>query len=238
MTKITTVIFDMYETLAENNPGLWIEAFKEICRTQRLDIDPEVLYNEWKAPEMVFRKERLNLEDLEKSPPFKPYEEAWRDCFEAAFSSRAIVGDALSAAKYTIRDMGLREPYPDALEVLPLIQSRWKSGVLSNADDDYLFPLIDKLGWKFEAVLSSERVGAYKPHPLPFTQITQMLGIMPEEAMYVGDTQLDDVAGAKGVGMSAVWINRRKSAPDPQLPAPDYEIYSLTELPPILEKLS
>ena len=118
MTKITTVIFDVYETLAHNDVGEWIDTFGRISRVQDLGMDPEHLYQELKALEMVFRKERLNLEEPEKSPPFKSYEEAWRDCFDQVFSRLGLAGDAVAAAKEAVRDMGMREPYQDAVEAL------------------------------------------------------------------------------------------------------------------------
>jgi 2-haloalkanoic acid dehalogenase type II len=235
---ITTIIFDVYETLAHNNPGLWIETFRRICRAQGLEIDHQVLYREWKALEIGFRQERQNLEEPEKSPPFKSYQEAWRDCFSRAFSRLSLEGDAAAAAKDAIRDMGEREPYQDALEALPAIQSRWRTGVLSNADDDYLFPTLARAGWKFEAVLSSEEARAYKPLPSPFRQIMDRLGVGPEEAMYVGDTQYDDVLGAGGVGMRTAWVNRHGASLDPRLPDPDYEIRSLVELTEIAQSAS
>ena len=238
MSRITTVIFDMYETLAQNNAGLWVETFARICRDQGLQVEPQVLYQEWKAPEMLFRKERLNLEEPEKSPPFKSYYHVWRDCFALAFSSLGLKGDASAAATESIRDMGLREPYPDALQALPAIQACWSTGVLSNADDGYLLPLIDRMGWKFDAVLSSEMAHSYKPLPAPFRQVLHMLDVPPEEAVYVGDTQFDDILGASGVGMRTVWVNRKWSSPDPHLPEPDRQVESLAELPGILEEMS
>ena len=238
MTKITTVIFDVYETLAHNDPGQWIDTFRTISRVQDLRMDPEHLYQEWKALELVFRKERLNLEEPEKSPPFKSYEEAWRDCFDQVFSRLGLVGDATAAAKEAVRDMGMREPYQDALDALPVIQARWATGVLSNADDKYLFPLLSRTGWKFESVLSSEGARAYKPLPSPFRQIMEKLGVAPDETIYVGDTLVDDVLGAKGVGMRVAWVNRGGGTPDPQVPEPDYEIRTLTELPGILQSAS
>ena len=238
MSKITTVIFDMYETLAQNNTGLWIDTFRRICHSQDLKIDPEFLYLEWKVPEVVFRNDRQNLEAPEKSPPFKSYEEAWRDCFIEVFASQGLQGDAAAAAKDTIRDMGLREPYQDSLEALPKIQAHWRTGILSNADDDYLLPLLKRIGWKFDAVLSSEGARAYKPLPSPFLQIMGRLGTGPEQAMYVGDTLYDDVVGAKGAGMRVAWINRHGASRDPRFPNPDYEVRSLNELPGILEEAS
>ncbi|MCE2464371.1 MAG: HAD family hydrolase, partial [Dehalococcoidia bacterium] len=186
MSRITTVIFDMYETLAENNPGLWKDTFREICSVQGLAVDPEYLYQEWKSLEVMFRKERQNLEEPEKSPPFKSYEQAWSECFSGVFTKLPLKGDASAAANDAIRDMGRRKPYQDALDALPVLQAGWTTGVLSNADDNYLFPLLDRMGWKFEAVLSSEGARAYKPLPAPFREIMDRMRVGSAEAIYVG----------------------------------------------------
>ena len=238
MSRITTVIFDVYDTLAHNNNALWIDTFGRICHAQRLQVEPELLYRDWKAIEMVFRKERLNLEEPENSPPFKSYEEAWRDCFCEVFFRLGLEGNARAAAKEAVSGMGRREPYQDATEALAAVQLHWRTGILSNADDGYLFPLLDRIGWRFEAVLSSEGARAYKPLPSPFRLILGTLGVGAEEAIYVGDTLYDDILGAKGVGMRAVWINRHGGSADPQLPDPDYEIRSLNELPGLLRAAS
>ena len=238
MSRITTVIFDVYETLAHNNVDLWVETFRGICRDQGLVVDHRELYREWKVLEMVFRKERLNFEEPEKSPPFKSYEEAWRDCFDHAFSRLGLSGDAEAAARDCVRDMGLREPYPDAVEVLPLVQSEWRTGVLSNADDGYLLPLLGRLGWEFETVVSSERARAYKPLSSPFRQVMDELGVASEEAVYVGDTLYDDILGAKHIGMRTVWVNRNAAARDPELPKPDYELRELGALAELLKMAS
>ena len=234
MSNITTIIFDVYETLAHNETGLWIGTFGRICRDQGLNIEAQDLFDQWKQREMVFRRDRLNLEEPESSPPFKTYEEAWRDCFLTVFAELGLDGDAVAAAKYAIHDMGLREPYQDALEALPEIQARWRTGILSNADDAYLFPLLSRLDWTFEVVLSSEGARAYKPLPAPFVQVLGALGVTPEEAVYVGDAPYDDVVGAKGVSMRVAWVNRNGAARDANLPKPDYELRSLVELLDIL----
>ena len=235
MNHIKAVVFDVFETLAHNNQQLWIEAFKDICSQQDLQVDVAVLWREWKSFEMRFREERSNLEEPDKSPPFRSYEEAWHNCFRQAFSKLGLEGDSKAAARCCVLAMGHHEIYPDAVEVLPLIQRRWKTGILSNADDDYLGPVLDRLGLKFDVVLSSEEARSYKPMPSLFLQVIERLGAAPDEVVYVGDSQFDDVVGAKGVGMRAVWLNRRGDKRDTTLPAPDYEIDSLIKLPPILE---
>ncbi len=236
MFPVKAVIFDMYETLVSNPRESWIEVFEGICRSQSLAVAPSTLYREWKALEMGFRRTRLNLEEPEKSPPFKSYETAWRDCFAQVFPHLGLEGNATAAAKDTIRSMGEREAFEEVPQAMAALQQRWVTAVLSNADDDYLFPQIKRLGLSFPVVLSSEMVGAYKPHPLPFQRVLEELGIMPSEAVYVGDNPFDDVKGAKGVGMGAVWINRYGKEPDKGLPSPDHQVSSLAELEQILER--
>ena len=235
MAKIKAVVFDMYETLVSNPIEGWMQVFEGVCRSQNLPIDPQTLYDEWKALEVQFRQDRLNLEEPEKSPPFKSYEEAWRDCFAGVFAHRGLDGDAGVAAKESIRSMGCRDAYPEVAETIAALQRRWTTAVLSNADDDYLLPQLKRLGLSFPVVLSSEMVGAYKPLPLPFRRVLEELGLEPQEAAYVGDNPFDDVLGAKGVGMNAVWINRNGKTLDEGLPQPDYQVHSLAELPSILE---
>ena len=231
---ITAVTFDMYGTLARNTTDLWLETFRNLCRAQGLDVDYRLLFQEWKALEMVFRRERQNLEAPDQSPPFKTYEEAWRDCFVRAFDKLGLKGDAAMAAQEAIRDLGQREPYPDATEALPMIQAGWRTGVLSNADNGYLFPLLQNTGWQFETVLSSEQARAYKPLPGPFLQVMEKLGVEPGEVVYVGDSLYDDIVGAKGVGMRAAWVNRFGAERSSEYPIPDFEIRNLTELAEML----
>ena len=236
MGNISAVIFDMYETLVPNPQESWTALFEEICRVQGLAVEPQVLYSEWKALEMGFRRSRLNMEEPDKNPPFKSYEEAWRGCFVEVFADLKLTGDAAAAARAAIHSMSLKDPFEEVPQTLTAVQERWSTAILSNADDDYLLPLLDRLGMRFQAVLSSEMVRAYKPHPLPFRRILERLEVESQDAVYVGDNPFDDVLGAKGVGMRTVWVNRYGKGLDDGLPAPDVEIITLAELPQILER--
>jgi 2-haloalkanoic acid dehalogenase type II len=235
--NITTVIFDMYETLARNDAGLWVHTFQRICLAQNLSIDPEELWRQWKKLEVGFRRDRLNLDDPWNSPPFKSYEEAWRECFSGVYKRLGLSGDPEAAARMSVEALGMREFYPDAVETLPKIQERWRTGLLSNADNDYLNPTLACLAMRFDAVLSSETARAYKPHPGPFMQVMDLLGVGAQDCVYVGDNQFDDVLGAQRVGMKAVWVNRKGALADPRYPLPEYQVKDLKELPQILEQM-
>jgi FMN phosphatase YigB (HAD superfamily) len=50
----------------------------------------------------------------------------------------------------------------------------------------------------------------------------------------VGDRMRDDVQGAKGVGMRAVWVRNSNPYPAPEGVIPDAAIGGLSELPDVL----
>ena len=237
MSGITTVIFDVYETLAPNRPDQWLATFQGVCQEQRLPVSPQTLWTEWKALEVNFRQHRVNLESLEQSPPFKTYAQAWAECFRGVFEKLGLKGDTERAACKAVEALARRELFDDARDILPRIQAQWRTAVLSNADDAYLLPLLARHGLEFQAVLSSEGARAYKPHPSAFHQILHKLGIAPAEAVYVGDKPYEDVLGAKLVGMWAVWLNRNGTSYDSSMPPPDAEIRSLHQLSKVLERL-
>ena len=229
MSQITTVIFDMFETLAQNPPDHWRAAFQEIVKGQGYETHTERLWQEWTAAETEFRESRVK-----PGVPFRSYFEGWRDNFAQAFASLSLAGDAEDASRRTVEDLSQRPPYEETVEALGLVQQRWRIAVLSNADDDFLLPNLARLGVQFEAVLSSEEARIYKPRPELFQEMLRRLKLTPQEVVYVGDKQLEDVQGAHQAGMRAVWINRYEAAADPQLPQPDYQIKSLLELPVVL----
>ncbi len=230
MARITTVIFDMYETLVQNPHGSWKVGFEGVIREQSLDTTAERIWQEWSPVEAEFRDSRVR-----PGVAFRSYYEAWRDCFSHAFGVLGLSGDAHAASRSFIRYISQRDPYPETMDALRAVKSRWRTAVLSNADEDYLLPNLAHLGLEFEAVLTSERARMYKPLPGLFLEMLRMLDVTPEESVYVGDRQLEDVQGASSVGMLAVWINRSGVPMDPQLPEPACQIRSLLELPALLQ---
>lgn len=230
MRPITTVIFDMYETLVQNPTSLWRVGFQGIIQEQSLDTNPDLLWKEWSPGEAEFRSSRVK-----PGVPFRSYFQAWRDCFAMAFNSLELDGDPDAAANSFIRYISHREPYPETVEALKTVQTNWRTALLSNADDDYLLPNLELLGVDFEAVLSSESARVYKPLPELFRKMLDMLSVTPEESVYVGDRQLEDVLGPAEVGIHSVWINRSATPAHPDLPKPTYQISSLLELPRLLE---
>lgn len=229
MPRITTVIFDMYETLVQNPHDTGKTSFAKIIEQQGLNTSVDELWEHWLPAEEEFRNTRV-----EPDRPFQSYFGAWKGGFERSFSILNVDGDAQAATEQFFRDVSQREPYSETDEALADVQKQCRTALLSNADDGFLLPNLELLEAGFEMVLSSEQAQIYKPRPELFQLMLERLGVSPEETAYVGDRQLEDVLGPTQAGMHPIWINRDNRPLDPNLPPPVHQISSLLELPKLL----
>jgi len=229
MPRITTVIFDMYETLVQNPHGMGKSSFAKIIDQQGLDTTVDELWDNWMPAEAVFQKTRLD-----PNLPFQNYFSAWKGGFDLSFSMLGLDGDSQAATEQFFRDVSQRDPYPETDDAVAEVQQRCQTGILSNADDGFLLPNLELLEVGFDIILTSEQAQIYKPRPELFEMMLSQLGVTPGETAYVGDRQLEDVMGPFQAGMHPVWINRNHTPLDSDLPAPSHQISSLLELPKLL----
>jgi len=122
---------------------------------------------------------------------------------------------------------------PERRAVVRALGSRFRLGLVSNFDHGATArAVLARHGFDgaFEVTVISADVGFRKPHPEIFHRACRALRIAPAEALFVGDSLRVDIAGARGVGMPCVWVNRegaRLGAGDPQ---PDHTIGHLPDL--------
>jgi len=74
-----------------------------------------------------------------------------------------------------------------------------------------------------DGVVSSAEAGAAKPDPAPFRRGLELAGVAAEEALHVGDSPENDLAGARAAGVRGVLLTRQGGTPPGA-------IRSLTEL--------
>lgn len=132
------------------------------------------------------------------------------------------------------------KPRAFAKSTLQKLSQNYKLGVISNFTyAPVIYAGLRKLGINslFNAVLVSEAVGWRKPCPKIFREALQRLRVKVDEAIYVGDTPLEDIQGAKSVGMKTVFIpSQFNSLNDMEKAAhqPNYTIESLNDVLEIL----
>lgn len=131
----------------------------------------------------------------------------------------------------------------DAKAVLSLVGSGVKLGLLSDGYLEAQERKVHKLGLpgRFDAVVLSDELGraCWKPSPVPYERITQLLAVDHEACVYVGDNGGKDFITAKALGWRTVRLRRADGvyadAPVPEAYEAHYQIDNLLALPSIEE---
>ncbi len=218
-TGITTIFFDGYETLFAGAMDKLHALCGRIVREQELDMSAMDFFNTWD----------LSFFPLLWGETFYTMRQAHLISLERTFEK---LGRRVSFEHYVhgLFDVFADAPlYEDVKPALAGLES-YRTGVISNADEDHLSIALRKNNLSFRVVVSSESARAYKPAPGIFHEALRLIGSRPEETLYVGDSQDDDIVGARRAGMRIAWLNRKGEALKPDIPQPDYEISSLQEV--------
>jgi putative hydrolase of the HAD superfamily len=90
--------------------------------------------------------------------------------------------------------------------------------IVSNIDDDFLTPMIERgeLASVLDHWSSSEEARSCKPDPAFFELALEKSGHRPEEVLFVGDSPEHDIAGARPLGMQTVLISEAGYEPPGQ----------------------
>jgi 2-haloacid dehalogenase len=120
-------------------------------------------------------------------------------------------------------------PWPEVPGVLRRLKARgFLLGVATNCSIELGRRAAARCGVPFDAVVTSEEAGFYKPRPEPYRTVLAALNVTPEQALFVAGSSAD-VPGAAGVGMQVVWHNRAGLPARPG-PAPLREGRTLNEV--------
>jgi putative hydrolase of the HAD superfamily len=129
---------------------------------------------------------------------------------------------------------------PGARETLVLLRERgYPLGLLSNtwwaADWHNADLAAHGLSGLLDELVYTSDLPHSKPHPSVFREVASLLGVAPESCVMIGDRLIDDISGALGVGMRAIWKEMDKPWPRPPEITPTATIHRLAELPPLLQ---
>ena len=149
-----------------------------------------------------------------------------------------VTSDALDFALETLEidSPGLRsrllerfktlDPFPEAGQALRRIKAAGlRLAILSNGTPLMLEAAVASANFDqiFEAVLSVEQVGAFKPHPRVYSLAVDILDLPPAAIVFISSNAWDAHA-ASAFGMRTVWWNRPGQRRERLPGAPDREV--------------
>jgi len=216
---IKVVTFDAYGTLLRNEDLMLIP--RRIVADHGLSVSVDEVLRTW--IDLYF--------EATQQRPFRTLREIQGQILPRVLRQFAVPADAAPYVDLFFQVTTKVELYPETLEVLNGL-GPVRSAIVSNADREHLATW--NFEWPVQLIVISEAVRAYKPHPLVFQRALEQLGLQPHEVLHVGDSDVDDVKGAKAAGLRVAWLNRTGRSRRPDVPPPDFEIRDLTELPTLL----
>ncbi len=99
------------------------------------------------------------------------------------------------------------DAWPDSVEGLTRLKSRYKICSLSNGNLGLLANMAKYAGLPWDCILSAEVFKKYKPDPDTYLGVAKVFDVAPDEVMLAA-AHHSDLAGARGCGLRTAYIER------------------------------
>jgi phosphoglycolate phosphatase len=130
------------------------------------------------------------------------------------------------------------QPFPTVVAALQQLKAHgYLLACVTNKPEKFTMPLLEKAGLAdfFKIVVSGDTLPKKKPDPLPLLHICQKLGVLPAEAVLVGDSETDiQAAQAAGCFVVTVPYGYNQGRPIDEATV-DATVQQLTEVVDLLE---
>lgn len=133
--------------------------------------------------------------------------------------------------------------FPDTKAALANLRQSYRLVILSNVDRASFARTQRHLGVEFDAIVTAEDVGAYKPDLRMFHALLERLGgmgVSRDRTLHVAQSLYHDHVPARSVGLRTAFIDRRGGRKGGATPnpvgdvTPDYSVDSLARLATLL----
>jgi 2-haloacid dehalogenase len=106
------------------------------------------------------------------------------------------------------------KPFPDTVPALRVLARYFRLAVISNIDDDLFAQTAVLLEVPFDWVITAQQVEAYKPALKTFYRAKDTMGVHPSRIVHVAQSRFHDIAPAKTLRWTTVWVDRARRVPD------------------------
>jgi 2-haloacid dehalogenase len=202
--EFSALTFDCYGTLIDWESGI-LAALRPWAAAHRVAADDEELLAAFGRAES-----RREADD-----PTAPYPRILAGVLEDLAAELGATASPEEAAAFgdSVKDW---PAFPDSADALAYLQRHYRLVIVSNVDRASFRHSNAKLGVTFDAVVTAEDAGAYKPAPnhfrLALAQLAE-LGVPKDRVLHVAQSLFHDHVPAKQLGLRTMWVNRHASHP-------------------------
>ncbi|MBV9912031.1 MAG: haloacid dehalogenase type II [Sinobacteraceae bacterium] len=214
--SLTTLTFDCYGTLIDWEAGT-IEALRPLLVSHGVALsDNEII------------AAAQEIEEPLCQPPYQTYREVLGGVVEG-FGRRFGFPVRENQRSLLASSIPSWHPFPDTVEVLKALASRFRLAIISNIDDDLFAETARKLEVRFEHIVTAQQTRCYKPHRPIFEEALRRLAVEPSQIAHVAEG-ITEVPTARQLGCSTVWVRRNGRSAHLLIESPDLEVADLRTL--------
>lgn len=219
--RLKLLSFDVFGTLISVRDSSYGAFERILAEAGATDVDVRAFWEAW---------EERNIESYWK--PYRRYRDICRQSLADTFHAFGISRGSPDLIRHYFDAFPRFELYPDVEETLALLKRRFRLAIVSNIDDDLL--AATPLPRVFDVVCTAERARGYKPDGTLFRYLLANAGVARDELLHSGQSQFTDMVGAKPLGITVAWINRRGIELSPKVPKPDFQLPDVRSLADII----
>jgi 2-haloacid dehalogenase len=223
LARVNYLTFDIFGTVMDLTGSLAGPA-GDFLAVRGSDMTGQAFYADWRERQRI-EQYQDNLLMLGHSGYLETCRRAFVYCLKK--HNVSYTADAVREFMKVYMDL---QPYDDAIEGLLSLGNRYKLVALSNGEQWYLEKLLgNNVPVEFDAIISVDQVGAFKPAPGIYRKAVQRLGCEPGEIMMVA-AHAFDILGAQACGFRAAYVNRYKLPTEDSDYQPDIIVDDFVEL--------
>jgi 2-haloacid dehalogenase len=215
--RFEAVSFDCYGTLIDWEAGI-VAAIRPVLEARGLDLsDAQIL--------ALF----ADIEPAAQRVEYVEYRQVLKDVMREMARRTGFSPDDADV-DCLVDSLPDWPPFPDTADALRAIKSRYSIAIISNIDDDLFGLTAPRLDVEFDQVVTSQQAQSYKPSLHNFVLALDRIAVSPDRLLHVAESLFHDVAPARSMGLSVVWVNRhggrdngasRHAQATPDLEVPD-----------------
>ncbi|MEM5299619.1 haloacid dehalogenase type II [Burkholderia sp. JPY481] len=204
LTDFDALTFDCYGTLIDWESGIF-EALKPLLERARTPL----------TRDQVLEAHARHESSQQIFTPAKRYQELLSIVYKRMAEEWGLPHTHEECVAYgqSIRNW---PAFPDSAAALQYLKRHYKLIILSNIDNESFTYSNARLQVEFDAIITAEDVGSYKPSPRNFEYMLQKLdqrGIRKEKILHTAESLFHDHKPANEFGLASCWIYRRHSQP-------------------------
>ena len=199
--SVTTLTFDIFGTVLDLTGSLEGPT-GELLKELGSDLTGAEFYPQWRARQRIEQ-----YQDSLLMLGHSGYLETCRRALVYSLRANGIEFDPERIRRFMQVWQDLH-PYEDSIQGLHRLAGKYRLVALSNGEPDFLHHLTaNRIKFDFDAVISVEEGGAFKPHPAVYRSAARIIDSAPSTIMMVAAHSFD-IMGARACGFRGAYVNR------------------------------